>query len=777
MVNVEKDLATRFSEQNLIQSGVFIAGQKGAQINPQLMEDHVIIPYLDEDGEAYHVRPHKLGFKGIPIQIYQKMNLGKSIILAEGEFKAAAAMQMGINAVAVPGIGSFSETHFPAMLALFNSAKVRDICIIFDNEEKDNPKYPDRYKSNPAARYDVHYYAWLMAYLLAKDGFNSKIGWLPDSWRVNGKADIDGALAMGKGKDDLLSVIVNARTHKEFLDELPSDVKVIINRKKEKRYFRSYIKRDFGRYVAVRKSGKNEYDEEISNFTIKIISTHDTPDGIVRHVQFVATNGQRSHVFPMQSEDMVSDASFRKFCYNMGGFVWKGRTEDLAYIWQEEFLDDDGRHIYEPDHVGYIEKEKVWLFANVAIAADGTEIRPDESGIFWMEKKGIKPLQLDSGDSSAGMPNLALQDFDARLLRDKLAQSIGFSEACMCVGWACSVFFMTEAFQHAGCFPFLFLTGKKSSGKTYIGEWLMHIYGLETKGIQALDTTSVGLQRYLSYYSNLPVFMDEYRNVDRITNKNGMLRNAYNRQTAIKGIKSNFGIRNAGIRGTMIISGQEQPNDSALLSRCINVLITANNRDKENNPFDWFVTNKRKFSNIGLTILRKRTIMSETFVKKMFVLRDHLNTIIPDDRKSTNYAIVMAGYACVYGDNEAKQFVNAWQEEALKAHKEIESVEESVIFWAEVLTMYSLKKMPLLWGVQNDRYHICFNEIYHIWSEDYMRRHRDVSFSKTSLLNIIRNEPYYLGEYALFNLNGKRMRSVEIMLEKAPSEIKEMFNE
>ena len=61
-------------------------------------------------------------------------------------------------------------------------------------EIKDDPKLPN-YKPDVTDRYDTQYYAYLMAKMLNKSGFETIIGTLPDSWRVQGKIDIDGALA------------------------------------------------------------------------------------------------------------------------------------------------------------------------------------------------------------------------------------------------------------------------------------------------------------------------------------------------------------------------------------------------------------------------------------------------------------------------------------------------------------------------------------------------------------------------------------------------------
>ena len=44
----------------------------------------------------------------------------------------------------------------------------------------------------------------------------------------------------------------------------------------------------------------------------------------------------------------------------------------------------DMRFIVEHDHIGWLDDEKMWLFGNVAVKDDGSELRPDEMGYFGL---------------------------------------------------------------------------------------------------------------------------------------------------------------------------------------------------------------------------------------------------------------------------------------------------------------------------------------------------------------------------------------------------------
>jgi hypothetical protein len=378
-------------------------------------------------------------------------------ILTEGEFKAVAAVQWGFKAIGIPGISSYSDAHFKKLIDFITKAKIKQICIIFDSEKKDDPSLPN-YKEEKNKRFDTEFYSYMMAKKIEAEGIDCRIGVLPESWRKNGKADLDGALADGHTVDEIKSIIANSSLHKQFFSDLSKDAKNVLQRKIAQKYFRSHISVNFGKYYATRYRGKNEWDEPISNFTIKIIATHETIEGVVREVILIDEYGNQSSSFALDSVPMSSSGEFKKFCLSKGNFIWQGNDTDMATIWQEQFFEDDGRHIIEPDHIGWIDEEKLFLFGNIAVREDGEDIRPDKSNIFWMKKQGIKPVPISVSTGrtkiSEGIPYLNTSKIDIAEVREKLIDSLGKYEAMVALGWLSSVVFMEEVFGEYNCFPF-----------------------------------------------------------------------------------------------------------------------------------------------------------------------------------------------------------------------------------------------------------------------------------------------------------------------------------
>lgn len=782
MAGLEDDLIKTFREEDLVLSGAFIHDGKTARINPMLLEDRVLIPYANEDGQIYFLRPHKLGLRGVPVEVYQRANLSGNpaeVVLTEGEFKAVAGMQYGIPTISVPGISSFSESNFPRLMELLNKFSVKRVVIMFDNETKDDPSIEARYKDNPSDRYDTPFYAYYMATRIEREGKEVAIAQLPESWKIQGKIDLDGAAAAGKTSGELRSIVYSAKPRNEYLNDLQKEAKEIVLRKSAQKRHRSSIRREFNRYVASRTRGKTSWDETISNFIIRIVATHDTLEGISREIEFINEFGKRSGSFSMGSEEMSSPDGFRTFCMRRGDFVWRGTLEDLLTIWESEFLMmDEGRYIVESDCVGWVESEKIWMFGNVAVDADGKELRPDKNGIYWLEKRGVKPIPISMSTGknaiAEGIPKMWTKEFDASEVKKRLSETIGKPEASVVIGWVSAIPFMEEVFALYGCFPFLFVTGRWQSGKSTIADWIMNFFGVENAGKTISQTTSVAIQRSLSYYSCMPVYLDEFRNTKEIVSKAGFLRNVYNRQSSGKGTKLDFGLREAKVRGSLVIAGEETPKDGALLSRCIVVFVSRQKR--EQNHFTWFMANRMRFSGHSMSLLRRKSALTKQFVETLNEWRDFFTKNEIDDRTAINYAIVIAGYATAF--DKDLDFAD-W----LMSHTkqvQIESSEEQAVsvFLDDLLALKTQRMVDdNYWIVSGGKIYLYFHGLHQRWSENFRRTRGEEAFKEGSIRNYLKEESGFLEINAAYRIKGQMKKCIVFDQNLAPDDIKHLVED
>jgi hypothetical protein len=219
----------------------------------------VLIPYVNEEGRLIGLRPHKGGGRGEtvvgapkvyiprPVIAFGGGSLGTAgplraedrsrsgdgslrtaspttasgslrtasptpeefrvVVITEGEFKAAALWQVlglgrgdgeePVGIAALPGI-SFGKNYEirEELDAWLRRVKCRCVKVIYDNEEKGDPKYK-AFKADKRKRFDAQIWARFLATDIAqKLHIRGEVGVLPREWRnENGKADWDGAMA------------------------------------------------------------------------------------------------------------------------------------------------------------------------------------------------------------------------------------------------------------------------------------------------------------------------------------------------------------------------------------------------------------------------------------------------------------------------------------------------------------------------------------------------------------------------------------------------------
>lgn len=769
---LEEELKKKFTLDQLKASGVFTKKGILADI---LTKDNILIPYFHQ-GICTLIRPHKFGLKDIPVQVYET-SWDNHIILTESEFKAVAAWQLGFSAIGIPGISVFSKEHFKRLAVLLHNNHVKRITILFDSEIKDNPKFPN-YKPDPYNRYDTDYYACLMAEMLDKEGYDVRIGMLPDAWRVDGKIDIDGALAQGKTKEDFERIIAQAKTSNQYRDDLTDEAQKIVKKKLANRHIRSHLSIDNSRYMATRIKGKTEYQEEISNFVIKIIAINDTPDGITREVQFTNTHGEISPIFTLSADKMSND-SFRTFCYSVGNYSWKGQQSDLCALWDLQFLSADGcKIIVEPDHIGWLEDEKLWVFGNIALKNDGKELRPDENGIFWLDKKGIRPIPLvvttGKNNINTGVASINLGKFDVKEFKDKLSDTIGEMQAAICLGWANACYFMEDVYKLHGCFPFLFFRGLKGHGKTKVASWIWNLFGIEGEGYQIEGTTAVGAAQYLGYYSSLPVLFDDYRNVEKVQIKDGFFRNVYNRQSAGKGLKTGHGIREVRVRGAVFFTGEESPHDAALMERCIPIWISEKIRKK--NHLRWFMDNKVNFSRHTYDMIKRKNDIRDTFIRIINEGFEYFSVQGRNSRVSVNYSIVAAGYASVFGEDI--DFAKWLKDETERTSTESREETMTSKFLEDIVSLKMKKKVNSnYYLLEEGKIYLYFHGLYNEWSEDYKKRRGEPPFKESALRDYMKDEDGFLSLHFAKKINGITVRCMVFDHKNCPEQLRSLVAE
>lgn len=771
-------LEQEYAKEDLTAAGLLVEVNGTTVVNNQLTDGRVLIPYLDESGHCYHLRPHKLGFEGIPIQPYCSCLLKNSpehIVLTEGEFKAVALLQWGIPAVAVPGIPSFGGVNYDRLVEFLKLANIKKVTVIFDSEDKSNPEYSN-FKEKVEKRYDTQYWSYMMAYKLSKSGFLTRVGWLPEEWRENGKIDFDGALAQGRTRAEIEKVVKDAKTPKEFREGLDEEAQRVVKRKIARNFAKFNIERDFNKYVAKRWNNGKESEEVISNFVIDIKSSFYTPSGVIRNVELVNEFGETSDVFAIEPGSMAGTNEFKKFLLSKGNYIWDGSAKDLNNLWRYEFSRDSGELIWMPEQIGRITSD-IWLFGNMAIKK-GIVYKPDGDGIYWIDGRGYKPQSFTIGSKGEAVedtiPSLSQRKIDIVDVAEKMKHCIGGYEAYIMIGWVVATIFSQEIFERYKCMPILFPHGKRESGKTTAMRWIMNFFGVEAEGTGIGETTQNYIARALAYFSSLGLWLDEYRNSPDVIKKDGYFRSAYNRQLSGKGTATAFQAKGFNVHAALAISGEELPRDNGLFTRCVPVQISAYKRNRD--WFDWLNQQSSQFSNLTYNLILNYSYYKKEILKNIASLKSVFVKRGVTDRTAENWAICAGAFeAAIKEDDGFIKWVEKSCQEIKKSGEDDHMLNQ---FWDDVNYLINEKTIKQeYFDVRDKEMFVLFSAVYETWALHYKKKTGREPFDRQSLTNYLREEPYCIGETrSRIYIEGKQTqrRGYSISLEKATETIKEI---
>jgi len=807
-----KELQDQFGEDALLEAGLLEAKDDGIRPCFQLLgtfkDDKVInnicIPYFNSDGDIFYIRPHKYGLKNKGINLYVPVRNAASEkiwIITESEFKAAAAMQLGFPSIGLPGIHSFAVNNFDRLLEFITQTGIGNLVIIFDNEIKNNPAFKN-FKPNILKQWDTQWRNVDMCRKLldASNILSVKIGVLPASWMVEGKIDIDGALAQGRITTEFKSIIYNAMDWPAYLETLPPVAYRLIKKKiyREDYLKKCPVKKDDSGYVVYRKVGQGrgnpmaEVAEIISNFTMEIKKTLIEESGI--HIREISVKGQDGTVSKpylcKQGTNILRD--FKSWVWGCGDYHFKGKQEDLDEIWKLEGALSDGRVIYRPEQIGHLRGEdcSYWLFGNAMIKDDGGVLLPDDEGIIWDGLTGYIPRSIkdDAGtqaksksgnktpvinlDSNVeyGLPEL-------KYAADMMETNFGTKAIRLAVGWIIACMLSEEIFKRYACFPILFIGGKREVGKSTLGNWLMAMAGqAEAAGDSISGASQAGAERNLSWYNSLPYWLDEYRNA--LGKKwDGLFRNAYQRQASSKGTLGNS-IRSHNINAGILLSGEETPSDNALLTRCVYIPLTSRKSREDKINLELF----KEIENLRISGILSRLMIEVAKLKKKIITavldnidgwKERMVKQGVGDRVALNYAIPAVCYDAVFLKDEPVasriEFTDWVVKESHKFEKEKENEHILAVFMDDLITLheklgefYSIYETKEAKGKTRIALH--YPTFYSVWSENF-RKKGEQPFSRAAILKYIREEKYFVEDNACRRINGKTARALVLSLD------------
>jgi len=491
----------------------------------------------------------------------------------------------------------------------------------------------------------------------------------------------------------------------------------------------------------------------ISNFVIHLLHTIEADGNHVRICKLENERGQISRQVIFTAETLTRPMDFMAECKKAGNYIFKGDFKDLIAL-NEILLKQEENIVHSPDHIGQV--NDIWIMGRYGIDNKGQIITCDDNNIITLDDKSymVRNLNIVDDNDETYMPTKpdVIEEITDDYLKDvayTLKTNLGTFNAWLSLGFIVAGWHSNAIYNHKGdkSFPIFFINGKRNSGKTYLARWLMSAYGFpHIDGKNFAMPSIVSMTRKLGYYSSLPLWYDDYKNnLKDIKHRDEFLLGAYNRQGADKGIKSGFGVRAEKIRGFLLLSGEDTPDNNAVFSRCCNIQISAYERD--NNALTHMLDLVQHFPSLGLHFAtKKQREGSEKLLAKIDYIQDRLMSQDIDGRLAKNVSVFAGAFLHefehVLTEKDKLDFIN-WLSSKATETKEITESDHTVSKFFSDMTVLMLDGKLLNgkhYKIENNTILLWFKGVYDTWVKNYP----DADIKRTVLLDYIKKEPFFV---------------------------------
>lgn len=492
--------------------------------------------------------------------------------------------------------------------------------------------------------------------------------------------------------------------------------------------------------------------QAVSDFHVqpKYAVVNEFSGSMVRYVVLENMRGEKTEPVPLDAADFVSPEKFRRWIAERGRFTFGvGNRGGITELNRMQLDVNSLLHLFtvtEFSRFGWQQlphqlKPKdwdsgilfgVWVFRDGMLFPDSQFLRPNKDGVVsWSGQKfrvadcgpdgqGFKLTQDPKWSDDITASNLKYEASDGVRVKEsclsekdhlrgffvelckRLKGTFGTGDWMMLLGGLLGYAVAPEVFKKRHHFPGIFVHGQQGSGKSYVVQWLMDLYGfdaLDPLQLRGGGVTEVGLEQAVSQYSNIALWADEFA-VGEVSDKMvGVFRNAFNRGGVAK---HGLGGEDRRPSTMFILSGENTPSDAAMRSRYAHVFISVKNRKQENR--DWFESHRKYFVLIWRAILCER--------KRFLTLwYDAYDTWLkwcagaPDTDPRAHFVYGM-GWAAL---ESACRFFGAYNDEILDKmrryviesmvghNSDVNKSTRSNVFWTELVTAVDTRDVELDW--------------------------------------------------------------------------------
>jgi hypothetical protein len=447
--------------------------------------------------------------------------------------------------------------------------------------------------------------------------------------------------------------------------------------------------------------------------------------------------GEKSKPVLLEMEWLDTPSRFKRWVGLRGRFDWMEGEDALEWLRYDVNQGLLGKDVYEVNEIGWHANGKFWMFGDCAIESQASVetpaavAQPDEYGVVYVDGLGYQLSEADweNQDFKLGKPLMkpalglrfkasqregdldyvlkehkeddlaALTDLFGEYvfrMREMIAVPANYDAAIeydgfLLIGSILSYAAAPEFFKREGYFPGSWVNGERGGGKGYRAGMLMRMWGFDQDAFVSLHGTKVGIAIALQQYCNLPVRLEEAKNLppDLVE----LLKGTHNRETPPKFELTG---RSRKIHTAPLIVGEHTARDSALAQRfpAVNVSKQRRLRDDgaEVDHKEWFQRHSDLFFCIGRHLLRHRRRYVELTLKHWSEWMQEPALRKTEDRCRGVHGLAFAGFVAaaeIFGVKAELEAFRAWmvKHTEVSSGEVIEQVNVNVV-WQHILNAF-----------------------------------------------------------------------------------------
>lgn len=398
--------------------------------------------------------------------------------------------------------------------------------------------------------------------------------------------------------------------------------------------------------------GKQSEVIRLSNFIL--VPMYDIPDegSMTRLYKIVNDLGHES-IIPLEPDDLVNLALFRKKINIAGRYVWLGKIDDLMRV--EEYIFRKSESAKRIRTLGW-QPEGFFAYGD-GIYTDRF-IRVDEIGMVNLKDHGIFYLPAFSVMYRDNRLKFAFEkSFTYTHRADvsmadylKLFVEVFGDNGKVAIAFILATLFRDFIFEMFEFFPILNIFGKPQSGKSQLGKAMKGFFTNSYKPINYEGETYPAINKALEQTANCLVHFDEYKNSIE-WRKVELLKSMWD--GVGRGKMKDGDVERVNVNCGVILSGQEMPTiDPALFTRILHLTVnkTSYTLEERRRFADLMELNRRGVCHLTMEVIAHRDRFVQDFPHFCELTRTEVVNRIArsgktiSDRMYMNWVVVLASF-------------------------------------------------------------------------------------------------------------------------------------